>query len=222
MRGWPAERQERLRALVNAGVSDGVIAGAFNVAEDTIKEVRRRLGIRRGPTHRAWTADEDATLFRIYSQGGVKASRDGLPGRSDKAIYLRAKQIGVIAPPTAKPAPAPKAPKPERKHGFIHPTLEKTPPASINMAAFDGPGGVSLTQLRPADCKWPFGGDPSTMRFCAAPRRDEACPYCAEHARMAYAKPSTQAPPTDAQRLARALAIQRGRAVAAGQRGRAG
>lgn len=49
--------------------------------------------------------------------------------------------------------------------------------------------GVLLADLKAGQCKWPLGSLLAPAhRFCAEPTRDADCPYCAAHARRAFAK----------------------------------
>lgn len=43
----------------------------------------------------------------------------------------------------------------------------------------------TLQELEHNDCRWPVEYKDEHM-FCASPRRDEKCSYCAEHAKIAF------------------------------------
>lgn len=56
--------------------------------EETKKKPRKRR-------HGDWTEEEDEALRSTYPEGGIAASREALPGRSDMAIRYRASTFGL-------------------------------------------------------------------------------------------------------------------------------
>src|SRR5574337_1201267 len=55
------------------------------------------------PQRYFWTAPEVATLTRLYPSAGPEACRAALPLRSLSAIYAKALDLGLHAPPNASP-----------------------------------------------------------------------------------------------------------------------
>ncbi len=81
-----------------------------------------------------------------------------------------------------KPKPKPRK-KPNERPGRKPVTSERAaptpPPPSVSL-----PGQLSLFQLGPRDCHWPYGDGPFT--FCGAATHQTGGPYCSEHHRVAF------------------------------------
>ena len=114
---------------------------------------------------------------------------------SRSAAIGRARRMGLAGPDRAKdlpkhwPAP-PKAPQPQLRKsrgrhvpGFIRPmpTFERTEIVKLRCVEID-PRHVSLADLEPDDCRYPYGGDEEgeAITFCGHPRRPGSS-YCAPH-----------------------------------------
>ena len=61
------------------------------------------------------------------------------------------------------------------------PTFERTETVKLRCVEID-PRHVSLTELEPDDCRYPYGGDQErdAITFCGHPRR-QGSSYCAAH-----------------------------------------
>lgn len=170
--GWTDDRVELLKTLVKDGLSASQIARALGgVTRNAVIGKAHRLGC--GPV------------------GGGKASAPtrakiiGTPRpakpRSPKGVMVLAQQggptqrnpadnkvINMLANAEAREKPAPSVI--ERARAFL--PLEGREPVRFGL-----PG-----------CKWPVGGEGADMRCCGA-ERDDAKPYCADHAAVAFVKP---------------------------------
>ena len=129
---------------------------------------------------------------------------------SRSAAIGRARRMALAGPDRAKdlpkywPAP-PKAPQPQPRklregHApeFIRPmpTVERTEIVKLRCVEID-PRHVSLTDLEPGDCRYPYGGDKEgePITFCGHPRH-QGSSYCAAHFHL------TRGPGTAAKRSA--------------------
>lgn len=120
------------------------------------------------------------------------------------AVIGRARRIGAKingahenhrrdhANPKVKRAPtkkvAPQKPKQDSKAAPITPKAVSIVPPPIEQIAIPTSGRVALTELRDSMCKFPIG-DPRAdgFGFCGARKPIDGSPYCAFHARIAYA-----------------------------------
>jgi len=122
----------------------------------------------------------NAKFKTAYSRNAAigRARRMGLAGRD------RAKDL-----PKHWPAP-PKAPQPQpRKLRERHapelfrpvPAFERTETVKLRCVKID-PRHLSLTDLEPDDCRYPYGGEEEgeAITFCGHPRR-QGSSYCAPH-----------------------------------------
>ncbi len=114
---------------------------------------------------------------------------------SRSAAIGRARRIGLAGPDRAKDSPKhwpapPKAPQPQprklrERHApeFIRPapTFERTETVNLRCVEID-PRHLSLTDLEPDDCRYPYGGEEEgeAITFCGHPRR-QGSSYCAPH-----------------------------------------
>jgi GcrA cell cycle regulator len=122
----------------------------------------------------------------INEEFGTRFSRNAVIG---KAYRLGLAKRGRGYRPPQAAAPMPSRPK-RRLSNPAGPALAK-PPAVASVASEPLPQAVTLAELLPHHCRWPFG-DPRLpgFRFCGA-RRADHLPYCVIHARLAY-RPATQ------------------------------
>ncbi len=122
-------------------------------------------------------ANEHSAALREYLAKGMSFSEvvDAINAKfktsySRSAAIGRARRLGVAGPRRAKDlpkhCPAPKAPQPQprkvREHHapeFIRPmpTFKPTKPVELRCIEID-PRHLSLTDLEPADCRYPYGG----------------------------------------------------------------
>src|SRR5262249_47203107 len=65
-------------------------------------------------------------------------------------------------------------------------TAFSEPPASLDIVPINNGRGPSLLELRPMQCRWPFG-TPGTEDFCYCGHdAPEGLSYCLGHASIAY------------------------------------
>lgn len=106
MARWPAEREERLRILWDAGFSLASIGGALGVSERAVRHKCSAFGLRRHVSVR-WPLDRERQLIQLWRQGlsatvigeTLGVSKNAVLGKIDRlrfsagAVYpaLRAK-----------------------------------------------------------------------------------------------------------------------------------
>ena len=168
-------------------------------------------------------ASEYSDALREYLAKGMSYSEiaEAINARfktaySRSAAIGRARRIGLAGPdrgkdlPTHWPAP-PKAPQPQprklrerRAPEFIGPmpTFERTETVKLRCVEID-PRHVSLTDLEPGDCRYPYGGDEEgeAITFCGHPRRQDSS-YCAAHFHL------TRGPGTPSERSASTVLLR--------------
>lgn len=154
-----------------------------------------------------WT-DEAVEKIRAYLASGLTASQIAAalgPGVTRNSVIGKCHRDRIALKPPHRsttghlstpkvtpivgPAPATREFKPARKaieakRVIVPATTEE------RRGAFQFRGdGVSIVALRSADCRWPLGEVLSDeFEYCGRPRDvDVTCPYCADHARLAYA-----------------------------------
>jgi GcrA cell cycle regulator len=111
---------------------------------------------------------------------------------SRNAAIGRAKRMGLAGP--ERPKGWPKLPPKARQPGLHRlreryspefrwpmPIFERTETAKLRCAEVD-PRHLSLMDLEPGDCRYPYGGDEEgeAITFCGHPRR-QGTSYCAAH-----------------------------------------
>jgi GcrA cell cycle regulator len=149
---WAAEHCDALREYLAKGMSYSEAAGAINTKFGT-------------------AYSRNAALGRARRMGLCSPDR---PGKSLEHLPKR--------PPPAKPP-------------RVHPPRERHRPAVMRPTpAFDRveqpelrcveivPRQLSLVELEPGDCRYPYGGDREgeAITFCGHPRR-QGSSYCAPH-----------------------------------------
>ena len=149
---WAPEHSEALRGYLAKGMSFSEIAKAIN-----------------------------ATFKTVYSRN---------------ATIGRAKRMGLSGPGQPKRQPkycpklSPRAPQPSLRKlrqrrlpevWWPIPTFERTETAQLRCVEVD-PRHLSLIDLKPGDCRYPYGGDEDgeAITFCGHPRRPGSS-YCAPH-----------------------------------------
>jgi GcrA cell cycle regulator len=124
------------------------------------------------------------------------------------AAISRARRMGLAA--AAQPADAsPLPPKATRKMrhryaslaGWITPVFEREETVKLRCVETD-PRHLSLLELEPGDCRYPYGGDEEgeAITFCGQLCREDSS-YCAPHFRL------TRGPGTASERAAGFLAL---------------
>lgn len=128
-----------------------------------------------GKRHNDATRMQVLDLWKKGKSSNQIATALGASRGSIIGIVHRLREAGVdvarCAPPVRMALP-PKV-KPEEK-------FESAPPAAP-------PGKVTLMQLTPKVCRWPFDAEDGYL-FCGAPAADHV--YCEEHRLLAYSSPA--------------------------------
>lgn len=128
-----------------------------------------------------WTAERTQQLRDDWSAGvssGVIANKFGT---SRSAVCSKVRQLGL--PMRARAHPIVRKSYDNSRRAAL--AQAKAPSARSKPAKPVQPRLVPLLDLKPGECRWPFGD--RDFVFCALPA-DGAFPYCACHARMAYQK----------------------------------
>jgi len=111
---------------------------------------------------------------------------------SRSAVLGRAKRIGIASinrpggrtkPPPIARQPGPDRPRERHDAVFFRPTPVFEPVKPVKLRCVEiVPRHVSLLELAPGDCRYPYGGDDEgeAITFCAHPRRAGSS-YCAPH-----------------------------------------
>jgi GcrA cell cycle regulator len=145
-----------------------------------------------------WTDERVETLKKLWLDG-LSASQIAkqLGGVTRNAVIGKVHRLGLSgrAAPSHPSRPAFKAPRPPRPISMPTPrprTVEARapqPPAPRPTPFVELPGTATVLTLGAHMCKWPIG-DPTSQDFTFCGRRavDDG-PYCADHARLAYAPP---------------------------------
>jgi len=134
-----------------------------------------------GDKSMSWTDERVELLTKLWGEGKTAAEiAKELGGVTRNAVIGKAHRLKLsnrVSPiqQNKKPAPVksqPTAVVPERK-------IQKA-------AAQDNRQGIPLVDLKPNQCRWPFG-DPRDESFGFCGHANIAgLPYCAEHAKVAY------------------------------------
>jgi len=131
-----------------------------------------------------WTAEQDEALRKHRSLGLSSAqvawaiNQEFRTSYSRNAIIGRLYRLGVTTPMAVKPVRKTAAPRkePERKP---RPAPPRLPPEEIELRAADVvPRHLPLLELRPDDCKYPYGNGP--FSFCGNSKAPGSS-YCFEH-----------------------------------------
>jgi|SRR3954451_11491866 len=109
------------------------------------------------------------------------------------AALGRGKRMGLVAPVQRENRPMPKAGTPRKVKSRDRPNAEAPRPEPDNVPAASAtpvqlrcvgtsPRLVSLVELEPGDCRYPYGGDKDDepIAFCGHPRRAGSS-YCTPH-----------------------------------------
>jgi len=150
--GWAAEHCAALREYLAKGMSYSEIAGAINEKFNT-----------------AYT--RNATLGRARRMGLGSPVRPG-----DEFAHW---------PKRPPPAKARRQPAPRERHisEFMRPMPVFEPVEMPKLRCVEiVPRQLSLVELEPGDCRYPYGGDEEgdAITFCGHPRR-QGSSYCAPH-----------------------------------------
>jgi GcrA cell cycle regulator len=145
-----------------------------------------------------WT-EEHANALREFLESGISYARiaDAINAKfqtaySRSAVIGRAKRMGLAAPD--RPSDRPKLPsraKPPQLHKLherhapvsvrLMPRFEREDTVKLRCVEID-PRHLSLMDLEPGDCRYPYGGDEDgvAITFCGHPQR-RGTSYCAAH-----------------------------------------
>jgi GcrA cell cycle regulator len=146
----------------------------------------------------SWT-EEHSKALREFLESGISYARiaDAINAKfqtaySRNAVIGRAKRMGIAAP--ERPSDWPKLPpraKPPQLHKLherhvpepmrLMPRFEREETAKLRCVEID-PRHLSLMDLEPGDCRYPYGGDEEgeAITFCGHPQR-RGMSYCAAH-----------------------------------------
>lgn len=154
----------------------------------------------------AWTEDRVELLKKLWMEG-LSASQIAakMGGITRNAVIGKVHRLGLSGRATtsriSRPRPKPRAPSnPARRNMFRsagntalksdpdaeHETAPEPEPAPIQELHIPPGERASILTLSDATCRWPIG-DPGAEDFHFCGRSPEnAMPYCAYHARIAY------------------------------------
>lgn len=130
----------------------------------------------------SWTDDRVELLTKLWGEGKTAAEiAKELGGVTRNAVIGKAHRLKLsnrVSPIQQNKKPAPVA-KPQAPVKVIERKMEKA-------CAQDNRQGIPLTDLKPNQCRWPFG-DPrdESFGFCGD-RSISGLPYCSDHAKVAY------------------------------------
>jgi GcrA cell cycle regulator len=169
-------------------------------------------------------ASEHSEALREYLAKGMSYAEiaDAINARfktaySRNAAIGRAKRMGLAGPERSKDLPnhwlkaAPKAeqasahkPRERLPPEFMRPMpiFERTEPVKLRCVGIV-PRHLSLIELEPGDCRYPYGGDEEgeAITFCGHPRR-ESSSYCTPHFHL------TRGPGTISERAADTVSLR--------------
>jgi GcrA cell cycle regulator len=144
-----------------------------------------------------WTEERVETLKKLWLDG-LSASQIAkqLGGVTRNAVIGKVHRLGLSgrAAPSHPSRTTFKAPRPPRPISMPAPRPRALEPRAHHLPAtrepyVELPGTATVLTLGAHMCKWPIG-DPASddFTFCGRRASDE-CPYCVDHARMAYQPP---------------------------------
>jgi GcrA cell cycle regulator len=128
---------------------------------------------------------------------------------SRNAAIGRARRMGLAGPERSKPPPKVSAPRLDRireRHAAsswrLMPVLEPAETVKLRCVEID-PRHLSLIDLEPGDCRYPYGGDEEgeAITFCGHPQR-RGSSYCTAHFHL------SRGPGTAAERAAITVALR--------------
>jgi GcrA cell cycle regulator len=135
------------------------------------------------PPRPYWTAPHDAAL-RAHFAGRMSFSRIAAAingefhtGYSRNAVVGRAKRIGLRGEP--KPVRVKPRPVPKPVHTPAPAPVTLSAAAIALRCAEIAPRHIALTDLAPADCRYPYG-EAVPFTFCGHPKLADSS-YCAPH-----------------------------------------
>ena len=156
------------------------------------------------PIQDAWPNDKVEVLKMHYAAGLAPSQIGAIIGASRNAVIGKLHRLGLckhaatsryseVEAPLSIPPPKPKKAVPGLAAislgGTVKARKKAAPvPARPVLASIRvNPRKIVVATLESHHCKWPIG-NPGTkaFRFCGAPRKDHICPYCADHAAVAY------------------------------------
>ena len=156
-----------------------------------------------------WTDDRETKLRELH-EGGLSASQIAfeLGGTTRNAVI--GKRARMKLAPVNNPGKdnSPRAPRKHSQNKASAHVVFRIVAANGNSNAmrvvksvkFDPaplrcvevqPRHLTLMQLEPNDCRFPFGGDTegSSITFCGLPKRDDKTSYCASHHFLSWRAP---------------------------------
>lgn len=183
---WTDTQFERLKSLVDQGLSAGQIGGQMGMTRNAIISKVSRSGLRLHGNH----------------AGGWESRAPGAPMPA-KRVRRRGLKL-LPAERRQKPKTIP--PEERAARGAIAAAqIAHTDATELaDLAPEDASQAIDFMDLNGHTCRWPIGESRSlsTLRFCGqAPHQER--PYCLRHCRMAYRRPSDPpSAPAKAERVA--------------------
>jgi GcrA cell cycle regulator len=159
----------------------------------------------------SWT-DERTLILLAAAKTGLSCSEIAklVGGVSRNAVIGKLHRLGDWPGKPMKDAKEP-SPRTKRRHrnrtiesasesaarvgsaaGLIAVRIAKGPKPTADddqlrdLAPDQSPDAVSLLAIGDKQCRWPLNQSGPGFLFCGSVTRDEACPYCVRHARLAY------------------------------------
>jgi len=140
----------------------------------------------------------------INAEFNTAYSRSAVIGRAKRIGLGANRPVGQPKPPPIARQPSPDKPRQRDAAVLIWPPPVFEPVKPVKLRCVDiVPRHVSLYDLAPDDCRYPYGGDEEgeAITFCAHPRRAGSS-YCTPHFRL------TRGPGTAAERAAAAVLLR--------------
>jgi len=164
------------------------------------------------PKPRPWTAEDEATLFKMKSRNAhyseiareLGRSRSSVAGRIDRydpaelheiLAKLAVDQGVVFKTPQFKAVRVKKTQKVssfKRQKAKVEPHIKQSSLPELNRFNIEGVIGIPLSEINNRTCRWPLGGSLDTTElYCGAPTADMRIrkPYCTAHMQLGYIIP---------------------------------
>ncbi len=131
---------------------------------------------------------------RSYAEIARALNRQFGTAYTRNATLGRGKRMGLVTPAAPKPTYCPESRRPSATPGTLRRSPEPVgspiaaapaakPAAPVRLRSVGiSPRLLSLDQLAPGDCRYPYGGDrdDDPITFCGHPRQPGSC-YCTPH-----------------------------------------
>lgn len=192
---WSPARVDMLRKLAGEQKSASQIAEVMSTKFGT--KITRNAIIGQATRHKIMLGEGRGGVARAVIAVAKSALRVAKRGSSppEKVYSEPALKANILPPSRAPESHLSKekrlAPRAERNGGVAPSKLIKPAPLKPKSEEISIPASkrIGVMELRESTCKWPIGDPRGTdFGFCGAAKPvDSCCPYCAPHARIAYA-----------------------------------